>query len=233
MDKSPSIIGRMFDRIAPDYDSLNTILSLSIDRAWRRTAISSLDIRADEAVLDIATGTGDMAILAFEQHSCKVTGIDLSRQMLVRALIKTRNNPNGSSFHALQGDALFMPFRNESLHKAMMAFGIRNVQDIDGLLKEVHRVLKADGQFCVLEFSLPHFPPFRWIYTAYLSWILPLVGGLISGDFAAYRYLRDSVKGFPLPGAVEMIMEKQGFRVMQSKPLFWGISHLYLVGKRP
>jgi demethylmenaquinone methyltransferase / 2-methoxy-6-polyprenyl-1,4-benzoquinol methylase len=231
MDKRPFIIGRMFDRIAPQYDSLNSILSLSIDRAWRRTAISSLSIKADEAVLDIATGTGDMAILAFEQHPCRVTGIDLSRQMLVRALIKTREHHYGSSFHALQGDALSMPFWNESFHKAIMAFGIRNVQDIDGLLKEVHRVLKPEGQFCVLEFSMPHFTPFRWIYTAYLSWVLPFVGGMISGDFAAYRYLRDSVKGFPAPGAVEMIMEKQGFRVMQSKELFWGISHLYLVGK--
>jgi demethylmenaquinone methyltransferase/2-methoxy-6-polyprenyl-1,4-benzoquinol methylase len=232
MDKSPPVIGRMFDRIARHYDNVNTILSLSIDRSWRETAVKALGILPGDAVLDIATGTGDMTILALEQGSCRVVGIDLSRQMLVRAIAKTGGNHNGSRFRALQGDALVMPFRDGSFHKSMTAFGIRNVQDIAGFLKEVHRVLKIGGLFSVLEFSMPRFPPFRWIYSAYLNWLLPFFGGMISRDFASYWYLRDSIKAFPAPDMLERVMEETGFNVIQSRPLFQGILHLYLLEKK-
>jgi demethylmenaquinone methyltransferase/2-methoxy-6-polyprenyl-1,4-benzoquinol methylase len=231
MDKRPSIIGRMFDRIAPTYDLLNSILSFSLDKAWRRAAINLLEIRAGDTVLDIATGTGDLAIPA-AQGGGNVIGIDLSRQMLLHALGKAEEQGLRTRYSVVQGDALSMPFRDETFNSAMVAFGIRNMNNLEAFLGEIHRVLSVRGRFSVLEFSLPGRSLFRWIYGAYLTYVVPIIGGLISGDYDAYRYLRDSVTGFPVPAALEDIMKRQGFRVVLSRPIFGGISHLYLIEKR-
>ncbi|MGZ6220517.1 MAG: ubiquinone/menaquinone biosynthesis methyltransferase [Syntrophales bacterium] len=231
MDKRPSIIGRMFDRIAPTYDLLNTILSFSLDKAWRRAAIDLLEIRACDAVLDIATGTGDLAIPVASRGG-NVIGLDLSRQMLLRALGKAEEQGLRIRYSVVQGDALSMPFRNETFNSAMVAFGIRNMNNLDAFFAEIHRVLRVQGRFSVLEFSMPEGSLFRWMYGAYLTYVVPIIGGLISGDYDAYRYLRDSVAGFPVPGALEGMMEGQGFRVVRSRPIFWGISHLYLIEKQ-
>jgi len=231
MDKRPSIIGRMFDRIAPTYDLVNRILSFSLDKAWRRAAVDLLEIRAGEAVLDIATGTGDLAIPAARRGG-NVIGLDLSRQMLLRALGKAEEQGHRIRYSVVQGDALFMPFRNETFNSAMVAFGIRNMDNLNAFLAEIHRVLSVQGRFSVLEFSVPESSLFRWIYGAYLTHVVPIIGGLISGDYDAYRYLRDSVTGFPIPEALEDMMKGQGFRVVRSRPIFWGISHLYLIEKQ-
>lgn len=231
MDKRPSIIGRMFDRIAPTYDRLNTILSFSIDKAWRRAAIRLLEIRAGDTVLDIATGTGDLALLAVE-HGGRVVGIDLSRQMLLRAASKARVHHLGTQYTVVQGDALSMPFSDETFSSAMVAFGIRNIENLEVFLDEVHRILNPYGRFSILEFSIPESLPFRLLYKVYLTYVLPVIGGLISGDFKAYRYLRDSVMRFPPTRVLERIMEERNFRIVQSSSLFGGISHLYLVEKR-
>ncbi len=231
MDKRPSIIGRMFDRIAPTYDLLNTILSFSLDKAWRRAAVNLLEIRAGNTVLDIATGTGDLATPAARRGG-NVIGIDLSRHMLLRALGKAEEQGLRTRYSVVQGDALSMPFRDETFNSAMVAFGIRNMNDLDAFLAEIHRVLSRRGRFSVLEFSMPEGLLFRWIYGAYLTYVVPIIGGLISGDYDAYRYLRDSVAGFPVPGALEGMMKGQGFRVVRSRSIFWGISHLYLIEKQ-
>jgi demethylmenaquinone methyltransferase / 2-methoxy-6-polyprenyl-1,4-benzoquinol methylase len=231
MDKRPSIIGKMFDRIAPTYDRLNTILSFSIDKAWRRAAVRSLEIRAGDTILDIATGTGDLALLA-ASHGGRVIGIDLSRQMLSRAVFKARKHCLGTQYIVVQGDALRMPFRDETFNSAMVAFGIRNVDNMETLLKEIHRVLNPHGRFSVLEFSVPENLLFRWIYVVYLKYVLPVIGGFVSGDHETYRYLRDSVIGFPAPEVLEEMMEGRRFRVVRSEPLLGGISHLYLVEKQ-
>ncbi len=231
MDKRPSIIGTMFDRIAPTYDLLNTILSLSLDKAWRRAAINLLEIHAGDTVLDIATGTGDLAIAAAHCGG-KVVGIDLSRQMLLRALGKAEQQDILARYSVVQGDALSMPFRNETFNSAMVAFGIRNMNNLEAFLAEIHRVLSIRGRFSVLEFSMPESSLFRWIYGAYLTYVVPIIGGLISGDYDAYRYLRDSVTGFPVPEALEDMMKGQGFRVVRSRSIFGGISHLYLIEKQ-
>lgn len=232
MDKRPTIIARMFDRIAPTYDRLNMILSFTFDKSWRRAVIRALDLHPGDRVLDIATGTGDMALLALRQTSCRITGIDLSRQMLVRAAAKAENGNQGVRYRLIQGDAVRMPFHDATFSKAMVGFGIRNMNDIEDLFVEVHRVLKDRGRFSVLEFSIPEHAPFRWFYLLYLLCILPFVGGLVSGDFAAYRYLRDSVRGFPPPRVLEGMMEARGLRVIRSQALFRGIAHLYLMEKR-
>lgn len=231
MDKRPSIIGGMFDRIAPTYDQLNTILSFSIDKTWRRESVQSLDIHAGERVLDVATGTGDLALRAVSMGG-NVVGIDLSAQMLTRARIKLHQQCSVNTYMPVQGDALFMPFRSGTFNSAMVAFGIRNMENLEAFLDEIYRVLSAQGRFSILEFSIPERAPFRWIYMAYLKYLLPAVGGLISGDHEAYRYLRDSVMGFPAPAILEKIMEERGFRIVQSRSLLGGISHLYLVEKR-
>jgi demethylmenaquinone methyltransferase / 2-methoxy-6-polyprenyl-1,4-benzoquinol methylase len=231
MDKRPSIIGRMFDRIAPTYDLLNTILSLSLDKAWRRAAVDLLEIRTGDTVLDIATGTGDLAFsAAFD--GANVIGIDLSRQMLLRALRKADEWDLRMRYSVVQGDALSMPFRNAAFNSAMVAFGIRNMNNLEAFLAEIHRVLSISGRFSVLEFSLPESSLFRWIYGAYLTYVVPIIGGLISGDYDAYRYLRDSVSVFPVPKALEDMMKRQGFRIVRSRPVFCGISHLYLIEKQ-
>jgi demethylmenaquinone methyltransferase/2-methoxy-6-polyprenyl-1,4-benzoquinol methylase len=231
MDKRPSIIGTMFDKIAPTYDLLNMILSSSLDKTWRRAAINLLDIHAGDTVLDIATGTGDLAIAAAHCGG-KVVGIDLSRQMLLRALGKAEQQDILARYSVVQGDALSMPFRDETFNSAMVAFGIRNMNNLDAFLAEIHRVLSIRGRFSVLEFSMPESSLFRWIYGAYLTYVVPIIGGLISGDYDAYRYLRDSVTGFPVPEVLEDMMKGQGFRVVRSRSIFGGISHLYLIEKQ-
>jgi len=231
MDKRPSIIGGMFDRIAPTYDQLNTILSFSIDKAWRRATVQSLDIREGERVLDVATGTGDLALRAVGMGG-NVVGIDLSAQMLSRARIKLHQQCPVHKYMPVQGDALSMPFQSETFKSAMVAFGIRNMENLEIFLDELYRVLNRHGRLSILEFSVPEKAPFKWIYIAYLKYVLPAIGGIISGDHEAYRYLRDSVMGFPAPAILEKLMEARGFRVVQSRSLLGGISHLYLVEKR-
>jgi demethylmenaquinone methyltransferase/2-methoxy-6-polyprenyl-1,4-benzoquinol methylase len=230
MDKRPSIIGEMFDRIAPTYDRLNTILSFSIDRVWRRATVQSLGIRPGDRVLDVATGTGDLALRAISMGG-SVVGIDLSAQMLTRARIKLHQQCSVNAYMPVQGDALSMPFRSGTFKSAMVAFGIRNMENLEAFLDEIYRVLHTQGRFSILEFSVPERAPFKWIYMAYLKYMLPAIGGLISGDHDAYRYLRDSVMGFPAPAILDKIMEERGFRVVQSRSLLGGISHLYLVEK--
>lgn len=231
MDKRPSIIGRMFDRIAPTYDLLNTVLSFSLDKSWRRAAINLLEIRAGDAVLDIATGTGDLAI-PIAHGGGNVIGVDLSRQMLLRALGKADEQGLRTRYSVVQGDALSMPFRNETFNSASVAFGIRNMNNLEAFLAEIHRVLNTNGRFAVLEFSLPESSLWRCIYGVYLKCVVPVIGGLISGDYEAYRYLRDSVTEFPVPRVLEEIMKGQDFRIVRSRSIFGGVSHLYLIEKQ-
>jgi demethylmenaquinone methyltransferase/2-methoxy-6-polyprenyl-1,4-benzoquinol methylase len=231
MDKRPSLIGRMFDRIAPTYDRLNTMLSFSLHKAWRKVAIQTLEIQRDDLVLDIASGTGDMALMVMRRGG-KVIGIDLSCPMLMHAMVKARKQGFGTEYTAIQGDALTMPFRNAAFKTAIVAFGIRNVQNMEMFLNEVHRVLTPHGRLSILEFSMPERLPFRWLYLIYLTHVMPCIGFLISGDYEAYRYLRDSVKGFPAPEIVEGIMQGRAFRIIQSRKLSGGICHLYLVEKQ-
>lgn len=231
MDKRPSLIGKMFDRIAPTYDRLNAILSFSLHKAWKKEAIRTLEIRRDNLVLDIASGTGDMALMAMRRGG-KVIGIDLSCPMLLHAVVKARKQGFGTAYSAVQGDALTMPFRDETFKTAMVAFGMRNVQSMEMLLNEIHRVLTPLGRLSILEFSVPERLPFKWLYLVYLTHVMPCIGSLLSGDYEAYRYLRDSVRGFPSPEIVEGIMKGRAFRIIQSIKLSGGICHLYLVEKQ-
>jgi len=231
LDKRPGTIQDMFDRISPTYDRLNTILSLSIDQLWRHRTIRHLDIGNDSLVLDAGTGTGNMGLLAVASVGCRVVGIDLSREMLAVAARKGRSTPLEGQFLLANGNALMLPFRDQAFDRAMVAFGIRNMEHPDLFLDEIHRVLKDEGRLAVLEFSLPRNPLIRRLYLFYFTILLPAVGGIISGYLPAYKYLRDSVMAFTPPEDLENTMKARGFSILRSRDLFFGVSHLYVLGK--
>ena len=227
LEKAPRTIGRMFDDIAPSYDLLNHLLSMSIDVGWRKRALKGLELSTGDRVLDIASGTGDMALLAHDTYGVSVIGLDLSANMLRGAVHKCE----GEFYSAIQGDALHMPFPDDAFDKAMVSFGIRNMSDIPSFLREVHRVLRPNGTLAILEFSLPAYPLVRQTYLAYLTKVLPFVGGLQSGNRSAYRYLSDSILRFPSPSSLREIFEGAGFTVAECHPFTLGVAHLHLLRK--
>lgn len=228
LDKSSQRIGRMFDDITPTYDLLNHILSMSIDLGWRERMIEELEVGEGDTVLDIATGTGDMAILARSRTDCSVVGVDLSRNMLGQATLKW-DRRFGEGYQAMQGDALHLPLRDASFDKAMVAFGVRNMADIPAFIREVGRVLKPQGWLAILEFSLPPYPVVREAYLVYLTKVLPFIGGLQSGNRSAYQYLSASIRRFPSPESLTSLIQDQGFQVRRSISLSMGICHLYVI----
>ncbi|HTZ40286.1 MAG TPA: ubiquinone/menaquinone biosynthesis methyltransferase [Syntrophales bacterium] len=231
MDKRPRVIRSLFNHMATTYDRGNRTLSLLIDQIWRRRTVSALGIRDGQYILDIATGTADMAIEAARQADCRVAGIDLSEEMLRVALKKNGRSASPDRCFFLQGDATRAPFRNGSFHHAMISFGIRNVQDMDGLFRETLRILKPGGRFAILEFSIPETPVFREIYLVYFKYILPFIGAAVAGKKEPYFYLRDSVLDFEPPQALEARIRRNGFVLALSQPFTFGICHLYVAQK--
>ncbi|MDD5722976.1 MAG: bifunctional demethylmenaquinone methyltransferase/2-methoxy-6-polyprenyl-1,4-benzoquinol methylase UbiE [Syntrophales bacterium] len=217
----------MFDRIAPSYDRLNKILSVSLDRYWRKKTIQSLGIEGDCLVLDIATGTGDLALGALRDSRCRVVGIDLSAGMLEQAARKAWRYVDTNRYFLINGDAITLPFRDETFDRAMVAFGIRNVIRLDRCLDELYRIIKKGGVIAILELSVPSNRVFKSIYFTYFKYVLPVIGGIISGSNQAYRYLRDSVMDFPPPDVLLKLLEESGFTVIASRPFLLGISHVY------
>jgi demethylmenaquinone methyltransferase/2-methoxy-6-polyprenyl-1,4-benzoquinol methylase len=230
-DKKQEIIQEMFDTISPTYDRLNAILSLSIDKLWRKTTIDRLNIKDEQWILDVATGTGDLAAVALSKAQCNVAGMDLSRRMLGLAVRKMQRNAIHRRYLAVNGNALKMPFRNESFDRVMVAFGIRNMEAPEIFLDEAYRLLIKGGRMAVLEFSIPPNAFIRKIYLLYFTIALPFIGGILSGNHKAYKYLRDSVISFEPPEELEKIMKDRGFEIIESQQLLFGISHLYILGK--
>ena len=229
MDKKPKTIQDMFDQIAPTYDLLNRLLSLSIDTVWRRRVISRLGIKRGDSILDIATGTGDLSLLALKRNrDCLVVGVDLSREM-VRIAAKKRNRRGYSGRYFLtEGNACNMPFKGYAFDHAMVAFGIRNVSDVKELIKETRRTLKNGGKFAILEFSIPEIYFVQQIYLFYLKKIIPFIGELFSGKNGPYHYLRDSVIAFYTPKELKSMLQRNGFKMVESLPLWFGICHLLI-----
>jgi demethylmenaquinone methyltransferase/2-methoxy-6-polyprenyl-1,4-benzoquinol methylase len=231
LDRSPKRIGELFDDISPNYDLLNHLLSMSIDVGWRELALKELAIRDGDVVLDVATGTGDMALNARSSADCTIVGIDLSRNMLKAASEKWKAKYPGGKFMALQGNALQMPFPDGTFDRAMVAFGIRNMTDIGSFMDEAHRVLRPQGRMAILEFSVPPYPLVRQAYLLYLTRVLPFIGGLRSGNRGAYQYLSESIRRFPSPGSIEELIVQHRFKVVHSLSLTLGICHLYVIEK--
>ena len=225
----------MFDGIAADYDRLNHIMSLGIDRSWRRRAIKEI-VHGDEEqeILDIACGTGDFSIAIAKRMSpgSRVTGLDLSDGMLAVMREKLKAEGLEGRVAVVQGDSEAMGFASARFDRAAIAFGIRNFEHREKALREILRVLKPGGRLVILELSVPANPLIRWIYKLYFTGILPMIGGKVSGDKAAYRYLPASVLAFPGKEEWMATMESCGYAGVRHKAFTLGICRMY-VGVKP
>lgn len=221
----------MFDRIAPRYDLLNRLLSAGTDVRWRRRAVDFLGL-AGGGVLDLCTGTADLLIEWLSRGTqCRGAGVDLSTEMLWRGTAKLRGRGLEGRSGLLAGDAERLPFHSASFEGAMVAFGIRNVGDVDQALREVFRILRPGGRFVILEFGMPS-GVVGLVYRFYFRRLLPLVGGLVSGDAGAYRYLPASVGRFDTPEALAGRLGLAGFRAVEARRLSLGIAWLHR-GEKP
>ena len=222
-------VWRMFDRIAPRYDLLNRLLSGRRDVAWRKALVKRLPEGAGLRVLDLATGTGDvlLAIAAAHSNLRQGVGVDISSGMLVLGREKVRKHSTGARLSLAQGDAMALAFPEAAFDLVSIAFGIRNVIDVDTALREMHRVLAPGGKALILEFSMPQTPGFKHLYLAYFRHLLPRIGGLLSGDYAAYQYLNKTVESFPYGEAFCQRMRAAGFEGVAAQPLTFGIATLY------
>ncbi|TDI75561.1 MAG: bifunctional demethylmenaquinone methyltransferase/2-methoxy-6-polyprenyl-1,4-benzoquinol methylase UbiE [Bacteroidetes bacterium] len=217
----------MFDNIAPRYDVLNRILSGGIDQQWRKKAIAMLKDDAPSRILDVATGTADLAILAGTLDPDEVVGVDIAEEMLQVGRTKIENRGLSNLIKLKHGDAEQLPFSEASFDAAVVAFGVRNFEDLALGLSEISRVLRPGGQLVVLEFSRPTRFPVKQLYAFYGRFILPTIGKMISGDDAAYKYLPESIEAFPDGADFLDVMRSSGFRGVSQKRLTFGIASLY------
>ena len=230
MDNEKQHIGQLFDRIAGTYDGLNHVLSLNIDKRWRRRAVRML--APVEQVLDVAIGTADLTIEILRQGKAQhVTGIDLSHGMMAIGEQKVAKRGYAQQVQFDYGSAQQMPYANASFDTVTCAYGVRNFANMDEGLSEMYRVLRKGGELMVLEFSYPTNPVIRWGYDLYFTHILPFIGNLFSRDKGAYSYLNRSVKNFPYGEAFCQHLRKAGFSQIKTTPLTFGISTIYTAVK--
>lgn len=218
----------MFDNISGKYDFLNHLLSLGIDRKWRKNLISMLAATKPASILDMATGTGDLAIMTSKFiPSAKITGLDLSRGMLDIGRKKIIERNLQVKIEMIQGDSENMPFETSTFDAVTVAFGVRNYENLLKGLSEANRVMKNGGNIYILEFSKPKNTFFRFFFNLYFKFILPIVGRLTSRDPKAYRYLFESVQAFPAYEDFLAIMDKAGFKSNNYKIQSFGICSIY------
>ena len=229
LSKTPDRIARMFDAIATRYDFLNHLLSIGIDRRWRRRAIRSLSLTGRERVLDICTGTGDLAIAARTARppAARVVGVDFAAAMLRVGHEKLRREQLTDTIALVRGDATSIPAADASVDAVTMAFGIRNVENTNAACDEIYRVLKRSGRLAILEFSIPTTPGLRAAYLWYFNQVLPRIGRLVSRHHAAYGYLPASVGAFASPVEFVKVLRQSGFIDISAVPLTMGIVFLY------
>ena len=222
----------MFDKIAPSYDRLNHALSLGIDRRWRRTAVDALGKHKPQQILDIATGTGDFALLLAKriqpQH---IVGADISEGMMAvgREKVKEEGLQNVISFQ--HEDCMQLSFPDGSFDAVTSSYGVRNFQNLDKGLQEMQRVLRPGGHLLIVELTPPPHFPMKQLFWIYAHVVMPLLGRLISHDDSAYTYLPASMEAFPQPEQMEGILRKAGFAEVQWRRFTFGISTMYLATK--
>ena len=222
----------MFDAIAPRYDLLNRVLSAGIDRRWRARAIRSLQLTGRETLLDVCTGTADMALEARATGAAaRVLGVDFAAAMLSYGLQKVRGAGESARISLVRGDAMRLPVGDASADAVTVAFGIRNVQQPEVACVDMARVLRSDGRLAVLEFGVPRVPGISTLYLWYFKYLLPLVGRVMSGHSVAYSYLPASVGSFPPPPEFMAILRRAGFTDIRADPLTFGIVYLYTARK--
>ena len=224
----------MFDRIAPRYDLLNRVLSMRRDVVWRRRVAALLPERESLEVLDLATGTGDV-LIALHGANPRVesgVGLDMSGGMLALGQEKLEERGLGSRFRMVRGDAMSIALGDDTFDAITIAFGIRNVMNVETALREMLRTLRPGGRVLILEFSLPTNWFIRVVYLLYFRHILPFLGGIVSGDRAAYQYLNKSVESFPYGEDFTALMHDVGFADVKAYPQSFGIATIYL-GDKP
>jgi len=220
-------VAKMFNSISGNYDFLNHFLSLGIDVRWRKKAIKLLKEVSPKQILDVATGTGDFAIATLSLNPDKVIGIDISEGMLEVGKTKMKERGLDSKIELRLGDSENLPFPENKFDAVIVAFGVRNFENLEKGLAEMLRVLRPGGKLVVLEFSKPRSFPFKQIYNFYFRFILPKIGKMVSKDAAAYTYLPESVQAFPDGNDFISILSRLGYKNTACKPLTFGISSLY------
>ncbi|APD07361.1 demethylmenaquinone methyltransferase [Flavobacteriaceae bacterium UJ101] len=220
-------VAEMFDNISPKYDFLNHFLSMGIDIQWRKKVVKQIQSLQAEKVLDIATGTGDLAIMIAENTKAQITGLDLSAGMLEVGRKKVTEKELQNRIEMIQGDSENLPFEDDTFDAITVSFGVRNFENLEKGLTEINRVLKPGGTFIILEFAQPEKFPMKQLYGFYSKNILPNIGRIFSKDNSAYTYLPESVEAFPYGEKMVKIIKKCGFKSVKNKNLTFGISAIY------
>lgn len=225
-------VTKMFDAISKEYDGLNRVISFGIDIKWRKKVVALVAKTQPNTILDIATGTGDLAINLAETKAEKIIGLDISQGMLEVGKQKVLKKNLQDRIEMIVGDSENLPFEDNRFDAITVGFGIRNFETLEKGLAEIHRVLKPGGVFVILETSVPTKTPFKQGYNLYSKNILPIIGKLFSKDRSAYRYLSDSASVFPYGEKLNNILRKIGFINVESKPQTFGVATIYTSSKQ-
>ncbi len=224
-------VAKMFDAISGNYDGLNRVISFGIDVNWRKKVLKIISASNPQNILDIATGTGDLAILMAQTKASKIIGLDISVGMLEVGRKKVTAKNLADRIELIVGDSEDMPFEDNSFDAITVAFGVRNFENLEKGLSEIFRVLKPGGRFVVLETSNPTKTPYKQGYHLYTKYLLPLIGKIFSKDDAAYGYLSESASVFPFGEAFNNILTKTGFIDVKAMPQTFGVATIYSASK--
>ncbi len=224
-------VAQMFDNISDDYDNLNRVMTAGVDIKWRKKVVKLVGDTKPKQILDIATGTGDLAIMLAGLNPDRVVGLDISEGMLAVGKKKVEKASLTHKVEMIVGDSENIPFEDNTFDAITVSFGVRNFENLDKGLKEILRVLKPNGIFVVLETSNPTKFPFKQGYKFYTNYILPIMGGLFSKDKTAYKYLSESANAFPFGKAFTAILEKNGFKEAKDLPVTFGVASIYTATK--
>ncbi|WP_431127255.1 bifunctional demethylmenaquinone methyltransferase/2-methoxy-6-polyprenyl-1,4-benzoquinol methylase UbiE [Flagellimonas flava] len=224
-------VTQMFDTISKDYDGLNRVISFGIDVKWRKRVVEILKGKKPGSILDIATGTGDLAIAMTATGAEHIVGLDISPGMLEVGKTKITNKKLEDTIEMVVGDSENLSFEDQSFDAVTVAFGVRNFENLEKGLQEIHRVLKPGGSLVILETSVPTKFPFKQGYGLYCGYILPVIGKIFSKDRSAYAYLSESASKFPHGKAFNNILAKIGFIGIENKPQTFGVASIYVATK--
>ncbi len=224
-------VEQMFDNISENYDSLNRVISLGTDQSWRRKLIEIVKSTQPKNILDVATGTGDLAIALADSSAEKIVGLDISAGMLSIGQKKIDAKKLSDKIEMVQADSEDLPYEDDYFDAITVAFGVRNFENLDKGLTEINRVLKPGGIFVVLETSVPTKFPFKQGYNVYSKGIMPAIGKLFSKDKSAYTYLSESASKFPYGEAFNNILKKNGFTNVKDLPQTFGVATIYVAAK--
>ncbi len=224
-------VAKMFDNVSNNYDFLNRLMTFGIDIKWRKKVVAIVSKNNPKTILDIATGTGDFAIMLAKLNPKKIIGLDISKGMLDVGIKKVKDNNLDGLIDMVLGDSEKLPFEDNSFDAITVGFGVRNFENLDKGLQEIHRVLNPNGIFVVLETSQPDKFPVKQLFNFYSKYVIPTIGKLFSKDKRAYTYLPQSAAIFPYGQHFNNILEKNGFNNATNKPLTFGAASIYTATK--